>query len=55
MQGRTSSCSILIGCLQVPEYEVAYADVVPKDNQAVTTKKIEEERHHEVLGFSATR
>ncbi|CAM9711916.1 unnamed protein product, partial [Ectocarpus sp. 12 AP-2014] len=33
---------------EVTEYELTYADVVPKDNQAVTTRKIEEDRHHEV-------
>ncbi|CAM9638943.1 unnamed protein product, partial [Ectocarpus fasciculatus] len=33
---------------EVTEYELTYADVVPKDNQAVTTRKIEEDRHHEL-------
>lgn len=34
---------------KVTEYELTYTDVVPKDQQAVTTKKIEEDRHHEVI------
>lgn len=33
---------------QVTEYEVTYTDVVPKDKQAVTTRKVEVDRHHEV-------
>ena len=31
------------------EYEITYADVVPKDQQAVTIRKVEEDRHHEVI------
>eukprot|EP00903_Cladosiphon_okamuranus_P006314 g6190.t1 len=37
------------GGREVTEYELVYTDVVPKDQQAVTTKKIEEDRHHERL------
>lgn len=33
------------------EYEITYADVVPKDQQAVTIRKVEEDRHHEVIGW----
>lgn len=33
---------------KVTEYELTYADVVPKDQQSVTKKKVEEERHYEV-------
>lgn len=34
---------------KVEEYEVAYTDIVPKDNQAITTRKAEEDRPHEVI------
>ncbi|CAM9114367.1 unnamed protein product [Scytosiphon promiscuus] len=36
------------GGVEVTEYDVAYVDVVPKDQQAVTTRKVEEDRHHEM-------
>ena len=32
---------------KVTEYEVTYTDVVPKDKQAVTTRKAEVDRHPE--------
>lgn len=35
------------------EYEVTYVDVVPKDKQAVTTRKVEVDRHHEVRSNTA--
>lgn len=41
--------SFFYRCKKVSEYELNYADVVPKDKQAVTTKRNEEERHHEVF------
>ena len=39
---------ISLRLVKVTEYEVTYTDVVPKDKQAVTTRKVEVDRHHEV-------